>query len=63
MPAECNTHGTLALVLSVDVKFVNTSQIITQYFHANRFVHISATHIELIIIEFSSAGKFAIDFS
>jgi len=29
MPAECNTSGTLALVLSWDVKFVNTGQIIT----------------------------------
>jgi len=63
MPADCNTSGTLALVLSLDVKFVSTSQIITQYFHANRLVHISATHIELIIIELSSDGKFAIDFS
>jgi hypothetical protein len=63
MPAECNTSGTLALVLPLDVKFVNTSQIITQYFHANRLVHISETHIELIIIELSSPGKFAIYFS
>jgi len=63
MPAECNTSGTLALVVSLDVKFVNTSQTITQYFHANRLVHITATHLELIIMELSSGGKFAIDFS
>jgi len=63
MPADCNTSGTLALVVSLDVKFMNTSQMITQYFHANRLVHISATHIEPITIELSSEGKFAIDFS
>jgi hypothetical protein len=63
MPAECNNSGTLALALFLDVKFMNTSQIITQYFHANRLVHVSETHTELIIIELSSAGKFATDFS
>jgi len=29
MPAECNTSGMLDLVLSLVVKLVNTSQIIT----------------------------------
>ena len=34
MSAECNTSGAFVLLLSLDVKFVNTFQKITKYFNA-----------------------------
>ena len=35
MSKECNTTGTFALLLSLDVKFVNTFQRNTAYFNAS----------------------------